>query len=73
MWIAGARGGGGGGGGGGAYSMENKDTNTDYYEVVSVEDQKREILEITIKIIFSFDLRFIFTISYIYREFSSAT
>ena len=53
--------------------MENKDTNTDYYEVVSVEDQKREILEITIKIIFSFDLRFIFTISYIYREFSSAT
>ena len=49
------------GGGGGAYTMENNDTKTDYQEVVRVGDQKWEMVEITIRIIF-FCLRFIFTI-----------
>ena len=48
-------------GGGGVYTMENKDTKTDYQEVVRVGDQKWEMVEITIRIIF-FCLRFIFTI-----------
>ena len=32
--------------------MENKDTNTDFQKVVSVGDQNREIVEITIRNIF---------------------
>ena len=36
--------------------MENKDTNTDYQKVVSVGDQKCEVVEITIKIIFLFEI-----------------
>ena len=40
------------GGGGEVYTMENKDTKTDYQEVVSVGDQKWEMVEITIGIIF---------------------
>ena len=50
--------------------MENKDTKTDYQEVVRPGDQKWEMVEITIGIIFSFFLffcflRFIFIIFYI--------
>ena len=48
--------------------MENKDTNTEYQKFVRVGDQKWEIVEITIGIIFllfSFGLRFVFTIFYI--------
>ena len=47
-------------GGRGVYIVENKDTNTDYQKVVRVGDQKREIVEITIGILF-FCLRFVFT------------
>ena len=32
--------------------MDNNDTNTDYHKFVRVGDQKSEIVEITIKIIF---------------------
>ena len=32
--------------------MENKDTNTDYLKFVGVGDQKSEIVEITVGIIF---------------------
>ena len=42
--------------------MENNDANTDYLKVVRVGGQKREIVEITIGIIFY--LRFAFTIFY---------
>ena len=34
--------------------MENKDTKTDYQEVVRVGDQKLEMVEITITIFFFF-------------------
>ena len=37
---------------GAVYTMENKDTNTDYHEVVRVGDQKWEIVEIMIRNIF---------------------
>ena len=47
---------------GGVYTMENKDTNTDYQKVVRVGDQKWEIVETTFGIIFC--LRFVFTIFY---------
>ena len=40
------------GGGGGVYTMENNDTKTDWQEVVRVGDQKWEMVEITIRIIF---------------------
>ena len=43
--------------------MENNNTNTDYHKFVRVGDQKWEIVEITIGIIF-FCLRFVFTIFY---------
>ena len=43
--------------------MENNYTNTDYHKFVRVGDQKCEIVEITIGIIF-FWLRFVFTIFY---------
>ena len=46
---------------GGVYTMENKDTNTDYQKVVTVGDQNSETVEITIGIIC---LRFVFTIFY---------
>ena len=46
---------------GGIYTMENNSTNTDYHKFVRVGDQKSEIVEITIRIIF-FCLRFVFTI-----------
>ena len=36
----------------GVYTMENKDTNTDYQKVVRVRDQKSEIKKITTRIIF---------------------
>ena len=56
--------------------MENKDTKTDYQEVVSPGDQKWEMVEITIGIIFSFFLSFflffeiyIHYFLYMYREF----
>ena len=52
---------------GGVYTIENKDTNTDYQKFVRVADQKWEIVEITVGIIF-FCLRFLFTI---YKEYSS--
>ena len=39
---------------GGVYTMENNDTNTDYPKFVRVGDQKWEIVEITIGIIFLF-------------------
>ena len=45
--------------------MGNNDTNTDYHKFVKVGDQKWEIVEITIGIIFSFFcLRFVFIIFY---------
>ena len=34
--------------GGGVYTMENKDTNTDYQKVVRVMDQMWDTVEITI-------------------------
>ena len=51
--------------------MENKDTNTDYEKFVRVGDQKWEIVEITIRIIF-----FCYEICihyFLYQEFSSPT
>ena len=52
--------------------MENKDTNTDYLKIVTVGDQKWEIVEITIGIIFFFLLEI--CIHYLlYSEFSSPT
>ena len=36
--------------------MENKDTKTDYQEVVTAWDQQYEIVEITIGIIFLFEI-----------------
>ena len=44
--------------------MENNDTNTDYHKFVRVGEQKWEIVEITIGIIFFFCLRYVFTIFY---------
>ena len=44
--------------------MENNDTNTDYHKFVGVGDQKWEIAEIAIEIIFVC-LRFVLTIFYI--------
>ena len=45
--------------------MENNNTNTDYHKFVRVGDQKWEIVEITIRIIFFFFcLRYVFTIFY---------
>ena len=43
--------------------MENNSTNTDYHKFVRVGDQKSELVEVTIRIIFFF-LRFVFTIFY---------
>ena len=37
--------------------MENKDTNTDYQNVVRVGDQKWEIVETTFRINFLFEIR----------------
>ena len=39
---------------GGVYAMENKDIKTDYQEVFRVGEQKSEMVEITIGIIFLF-------------------
>ena len=51
------------GGWGGVYTMENKDTNTDYQKVVRVGDKKWEIVETTFGITFfvwdSYSLYFI--------------
>ena len=45
--------------------MENNDTNTDSHEFVRLGDQKWEIVEITMGIIFfNFCLRYVFTIFY---------
>ena len=41
---------------GGLYTIKNKDTNRDYQKFVRVGDQKREIIEITIGIIFLFEI-----------------
>ena len=41
-------------GGGGVYSMENKVANIDYLKVVGLWDQKWEIVETTIGILFCF-------------------
>ena len=46
--------------------MENKDTNRDYQEVVRVGDQKREIIEIRIGIIFLFEICIHY---FLYRDF----
>ena len=51
--------------------MENKDTNTDYQKFVRIVDLKREIAEITIRIIF-FWLE-ICIHYFLYLEFSSPT
>ena len=56
--------------GGEVYTMENKDTMTDYQELARVGNQRWDMVKITIWIIF-FCLGFIFIIFYIYREFSS--
>ena len=60
--------------------MENNDTNIDYHKFVTVGDQKREIVEITIGIIvffgffvFVFFLLEIFIHYFLYTEFSSRT
>ena len=37
---------------GGVYTMENKNTNTEYQKVVRERDQKQEIVEIAIGIIY---------------------
>ena len=42
--------------GGGVYTMENKDTNTDYQKVVRVVEQMWDTVEITIRIIFLFKI-----------------
>ena len=57
--------------GGRAYTMENKDTNTDYQKVIGLGDDKWNIVEITIGIIclFVWDLYHYF----LYRKFSSPT
>ena len=55
---------------GGVYTMENKDTNTEYQKFVRVLDQKCEIVELNSESFFC--LRFLFTI-FFYREFSSPT
>ena len=39
---------------GGVYAMENKDIKTDYQKVFRVGEQKSEMVEITIGIIFLF-------------------
>ena len=39
---------------GGVYTMENKDTKTDYQEVARVGDRKSEMVKITIGVIFVF-------------------
>ena len=45
---------------GGVYTMENNDTNTDYHKFVRLGDQKLEIVEITMGIIFfHFCLRYV--------------
>ena len=41
---------------GGVYTMENKDTNTDFQKVVGVGDRKWEIAKSTIGIIFLFEI-----------------
>ena len=38
--------------GGGVYTMKYNNTNTDYHKLVRLGDQKREIVEITIGLIF---------------------
>ena len=51
--------------------MENKDTNADYQKFVRVGDQKWEIAEITIRIIFFLlEIRIHY---FLYKEFSSPT
>ena len=50
--------------------MENKDTRTDYQELVSVGDQKRDMVEITIGITFLFEIH-IHYFSYIQGIFMS--
>ena len=54
-------------GGGRVYTMENKDTKTDYQKLVRAEDQKCKMVEITI------GMTFVFIIFYIYSKFSSPT
>ena len=56
-------------------TMENNDANTDYHKFVRLGDQRWEIVEITIGIIFFF---FFFVLKiciqyFLYREFSSPT
>ena len=51
--------------------MEKKDTNTDYQKVVRVGDQKWEIIETAIRIIFIFVLNLHSLL--LYREFSHPT
>ena len=52
-------------GGVGVYTMENKETKTDYQELVKTGDQKCDMVEITIRTIFfvldSYSLFFIYT------------
>ena len=50
--------------------MENKDTNTYYQKVIRVGEEKWEIVEITIGIIFLFEISIHY---FLYREFSSPT
>ena len=44
--------------------MENKDRNTDYHKFVRLGDQMWEIVEITVRIIFFYCLRYVITIFY---------
>ena len=57
---------------GGEYTMENRDTNTNYQKVVRVWDQKWEIVEITIGITVLFEI-LLHYIYFLYRDFSSPT
>ena len=52
------------------YTMENKDTNTDYQKFARVGDRKWEIVDITIGIIFLLENSIHY---FLYREFSSPT
>ena len=50
--------------------MENKDTNTDYQKVVRVGEEKREFEEITLRIVFFFEILLHY---FLYWEFWSLT
>ena len=52
------------------YTMANKDTNANYQEVVRVADQYGEIIKLTIRIFFFFEIGIHY---FLYREFSGSS